>query len=460
MLRQSLFISLLVERLSLKVSNISGLQIFQFLRFSTFFIISIIFAKTSLSEGEIGDWEYVVFITGAMSFFWVTGLIQSFLPLYKRNRAFARYHALGHTRSPELYNAFLLMLVFSGFFALMILLMNKSIPVLYKFEAIPYGLATALFFFLGQATSMIEYIYLLKDKPKHILYYGFISFGLQVVFACVPIFMGFGVEGAIWGMVAISFIKFIWLIRLLLKYASFRFSFPFIKEHLYLGYPVIIGCLLSGSAQYLDGFLAMVLFEPERFAIFRYGAKELPFVVMMTTGLSNAMIPEFSAKKNLHETLSTIRVKSLKMMHILFPLSMVFMLTSKYLFGVIFFRDAFYRSADIFMVYQLLIMSRIIFPQTILLGLKKTRVIMTSSILSILLNIPASIFFTKYYGVVGIALGSGLAYTLSKMFLAGYVWKKLKISPDKYIPVIWYLFYGALIILLFVLIDHRIIKPW
>jgi len=449
-----------VKRLSDKVNNIAGLQIFQFLRFSTFLIISIIFTKTSLTEKEIGEWEYMVFITGALSFFWVTGLIQSFLPLFKRNRAFARYHASGRTRSPELFNAFLLMMFFSGFFALMILFLNQSIPTYSKFEAIPFAPATALYFFFGQVTPLIEYIYLLKEKPGHILYYGFISFGLQILFAALPIFLGWGVEGSLWGMVLISVLRFIWLIHLLMKYGSFRVSWEFIREHLYLGYPVIIGGLLSGSSQYLDGFLASILFDPDRFAVFRYGAKELPFVVMMTTGLSNAMIPEFSVKKNIPEILATIRSKSLKMMHYLFPLSILFMLSCKFLFGEVLFREAFYRSADIFMVYQLLIISRIIFPQTILLGLKKTRIIMTASVLSLVLNILSSLFFVQYYGVVGIALGSGLAYTLEKIFLSGYVWTKLKITPEKYIPVNWYLFYSTVITLIFVLIDHRIIKTW
>lgn len=449
-----------MKRLSDKVNNIAGLQIFQFLRFSTFLIISIIFTKTSLTEKEIGEWEYMVFITGALSFFWVTGLIQSFLPLFKRNRAFARYHASGHTRSPELFNAFLLMMFFSAFFALMILFLNQSIPVYSKFEAIPFAPATALYFFFGQVTPLIEYIYLLKEKPGHILYYGFISFGLQILFAALPIFLGMGVEGALWGMVLISLLRFIWLIHLLMKYGSFRLSWAFIREHLYLGYPVIIGGLLSGSSQYLDGFLASILFDPDRFAVFRYGAKELPFVVMMTTGLSNAMIPEFSVKKNIPEILAAIRSKSLKMMHYLFPLSILFMLSCKFLFGEILFREAFYRSADIFMVYQLLIVSRIIFPQTILLGLKKTRIIMIASVLSLVLNIISSLFFVQYYGVVGIALGSGLAYSLEKIFLSGYVWSKLKITPEKYIPVNWYLFYSAAITLIFVLIDHRIIKTW
>lgn len=449
-----------MKRLSDKVNNIAGLQIFQFLRFSTFLIISVIFTKTSLTEKEIGEWEYMVFITGALSFFWVTGLIQSFLPLFKRNHSFARYHAAGHTRSPELFNAFLLMMAFSGFFALMILFLNQSIPVYSKFEAIPFAPATALFFFFGQVTPLIEYIYLLKNKPGHILSYGFLSFGLQILFAALPIFMGMGVEGALWGMVLISVLRFVWLVNLLLKYASFRVSWGFIKEHLYLGYPVIIGGLLSGSSQYMDGLLASILFDPDRFAVFRYGAKELPFVVMMTTGLSNAMIPEFSIKKNIPEILATIRAKSLRMMHYLFPLSILFMLSCKFLFGVILFREAFYRSADIFMVYQLLIVSRIIFPQTILLGLKKTRIIMIASGLSLIMNILASLFFVQYYGVVGIALGSGLAYSLEKIFLSGYVWMKLRITPEKYIPVIWYLFYSILITLIFVLIDHRIIKTW
>ncbi|MCB9028001.1 MAG: hypothetical protein H6545_02655 [Bacteroidales bacterium] len=59
--------------------------------------------------------------------------------------------------------------------------------------------------------------------------------------------------------------------------------------------------------------------------------------------------------------------------------------------------------------------------------------------------------------MVGVTLATFIVYFLEKIFLMYYVWKKMKISPREYIPLTRWLIFSGLLILLFVLIDHRII---
>jgi Na+-driven multidrug efflux pump len=122
------------------------------------------------------------------------------------------------------------------------------------------------------------------------------------------------------------------------------------------------------------------------------------------------------------------------------------------------FTPEFQQSADIFLVYLLLIIPRLIFPQTIVVGRKKTHIALFAAILELMLNIILSIFMLQRgYGVVGVAVSTFIVYTTGKLFLAGYVWIKMNISPLQYIPLKIYVLYSTLITLLFVLIDHRII---
>jgi uncharacterized protein (DUF983 family) len=62
------------------------------------------------------------------------------------------------------------------------------------------------------------------------------------------------------------------------------------------------------------------------------------------------------------------------------------------------------------------------------------------------------------YNIVGVAFATFIVYLIGKIFLAGYLWIKMKIKPSEYIPVKIYLIYSFLLGLLFVLIDHRIIN--
>ena len=80
------------------------------------------------------------------------------------------------------------------------------------------------------------------------------------------------------------------LIFLLKKYSKAELSVPFIKEHLNCGYPLIISALLGSSAQYIDGILVLNRFDDATFAIFKYGAKEFPMVILLANAFSNSMI--------------------------------------------------------------------------------------------------------------------------------------------------------------------------
>ena len=115
-----------------------------------------------------------------------------------------------------------------------------------------------------------------------------------------------------------------------------KFSWLFIKEHIQLAGPLVISTLLSGSAQYIDGIIVSAKFPPERFAIFRYGAKEMPFVVSLAIGLNNAMLSQFSSIKKMKFSLLTLKIRSLRLMHILFPVSILLLLFSNDIFPAVF----------------------------------------------------------------------------------------------------------------------------
>ena len=237
-----------------------------------------------------------------------------------------------------------------------------------------------------------------------------------------------------------------------------KISVEFMKEHLYLGTPLILTSLISGSAQYTDGVIISAVYrDPATFAWFRYGAKEFPLVLMLANGLSNAMLPEFSTRERMRESLAKIRVKSKRLMHFLFPAAMLMMLFTRWIYPRM-FNPEFQKSADIFLIYSLLIIPRLVFPQTVIVGRKKTHITLIAAILEMALNIPLSLLMIKWgYGLVGVALSTLIVYILEKVFLSGYLWIKMNIKPSDYIPVRLYAFYSVLIAILFVLIDHRII---
>lgn len=441
-----------------KINIIFGLQFSQILRFVTFLIISSLFTKqnlTHLTKDEIGDFELMMLISSALSYFWVTGIIQTFLPLYNNNPVFKKRPS-DLEKSPEIFNTFLLLAMFSLGFAFLIFLFRDNIYVYSDLREVPHIKLLVVYFILSNITPLIEYIYYVRKRPYQIVNYVFLTSIAQLVLVCTPVLLNMGIKMAIIGLIAINGIRFIWLLILLKRYAAFTFSFAYLKVHLKLGTPLVLSCLLSGSTQYIDGFVASWTSNPERFAVFRYGAKELPFASSMANGLGNAMLTEFSTPETSRRAMYELKLKSAKLMHYLFPISILVMIFSKWIYEHLFTVE-FTRSADVFMVYLLMIISRLVFPQTILIGMKRTKVVFWVSLVEIVLNIIASLFLMQFYGLVGIALGTVGIHVLEKIYLMLYNYYTLGISPKRYIPLGWYIFYSIVMVVMFVLIDHRIL---
>ncbi|NLI24272.1 MAG: oligosaccharide flippase family protein [Bacteroidales bacterium] len=438
------------------VNNISSLQIYNLLRFTTFLLVSIALSKF-YSPKDIGDFELMMFMVNIASFFWVTGIIQSFLSLYNSNPVFPGIKT--DRKSPEIWNAFLLLCLFSLLFVIFGLTLQGNLHVFSEAKKVPYFGLVLIYFLISNPSNLIEYIYILRNKSSLVLLYGFLSHALILAGTLIPVWLGMGIKEAFTGLIIATIPRVIWLVFLLVKYAEPVFSWEFMKTHLHYAWPLIISTLLSGSAQYIDGFIVANKFNAKDFAYFRYGAKEFPLVVMLANGLHAAMIPEFSTTGNISEVLKKIRHKSIRLINALFPLSMVLLLFSNWLF-IHLFNPAFRRGSDIFMIYLLLIISRLVFPQTILIGLRKTSVMMWVSVVEIFLNVALSLFLIQFYGLQGVPLATVIIFVLEKIVLIAYNYFHLKIPPQSYIPVKLHLMYSALIIILFVLIDRRIIPTY
>lgn len=440
------------------IDNISGLQSFQLLKFLIFFIISVALAKCKYTPAEIGQWEMFLFIASFLSFSWVTGIIQSLLPLYHRNKSFRKLGDNGMEKSPEIFNAFLLLTYFSLIVFLLGHISKNHFSVFSNSGNVPYLNLLFLYILLSSPVCLIEYIYLLNNRSYRILQYGLYTFTAQLIIILIPIILHKDIIYSVYGLLIISGVRWVWLVVLLRRYAKWEISPEFLREHLHLATPLIITTLVGGSAQYIDGVIVTTVYrDPSMFAMFRYGAKEFPLATMLTAGLSSAMLPEFSTRDKMKDAMDKIKNKSKNLMHILFPVTMLTMFFTRWIYPRL-FAPEFHVSAGVFMVYLLLIIPRVVFPHTILIGRKRTKVTMVAALIELVINIPLSLLMIRWgYGIVGVAVATLIVYIISRIILVVYLWMAMNIKPKEYIPVRVFLIYSALITLLFVLIDHRII---
>jgi len=434
------------------LSNLSALQTYQFIRYGSLMLISILFTKTHLSVSEIGNYEVFMNLAAISVFFWVNAIIPSLLTLFHRNKTFLTFQ--DSEKSAELFHFFLSVIFLSLFSAVSLyFLRNFLSEFLYEGKEIFCFEKLILYVFLSNPSCLIEYIYLLKNRPSRILFYGIFSFSLQIFCVIIPLFLGYSLEKSIDGLIFISLFRFVWLIFLVKKFSYVNFSISFFREIFISVLPLLTASLLTGSANYINDFILLKNLGNELFAIYKYGAKEFPLVLLVATAFANANISEVSRKKeNWQEMLSEIGEKSKKFMHVLFPITLFFLVSSHFLYPKI-FNHYFEKSAEVFNLYLLLIVSRLIFPQIFVMGLQKNKIILFSSIIELILSVFCTLIFIDIFGILSAAIAVNVANFFGKFVMILYLQIRLKVNFQQYTPLRIWFFYSFLTIFIYLTIS-------
>ena len=420
-----------------EINNVRALQIFQILRQGAAILISILLAKSALSTDDIGVFEMLVFIGTTVSFFWIAGLNQGMLPFFPKLKT--------EEQSQFIFNSFLLFCGLSIFvFVLLYFFETHITQVLVGQSSLPYYQWYCIYLLFFMPSFLIDYFYLVKNRPYRIIQFGVTVFTLQILVVVVPIFLGWGLLWSIYGLVALGVFRFLWLVILVFSFGKFQMNRDLMQSYWVLSFPLILYTLLSGFPTVFDSWVVGWFYNnTSTFAIFRYGARELPLAIALANALSSAMIPELV--KNASSALPLLRQRTLKLYHAIFPLSIILMLTSWWWFPRV-FNEAFIESAAIFNVFLLVVISRLIFPQTILIALGKTKMVLYISILETLLNIVLSIWLVQIFGLVGIAFGTVIAYLFEKIMIGIYLYSKHNIPFQQYTPVTWFMLYSVVLV--------------
>lgn len=409
------------------------------MRFAGVFIAGILLAQFGLPLKQIGLYETMLFFSGAISFFWVGGILTKLLVTYHQ-----------YKESSFFFNVFILLVALSLLTFIVIQVFKTSIISWLKLSGSENIFELFTWYALLNAPSFLtEYIFLIKQNKKRILQYGCITGVLYVLCILIPLLLNGSAELIILFLTAFAFAKLLFLLALLLILEKPAINFKIILSQLKFSTPLILSLLASGSADYIDSFIVSGFFGQEKVALFRYGAKEFPLAVLLASALSSASIINFTSNKEINAALNDLRKSASRLMNILFPISIVLMLTSNFLYPLI-YSPAFTNSAAIFNIYLLLLISRLIFPQTILIALGNSQIILLASVLEIAVNIFSSLFFLNLYGITGVALGTLTAFFFEKIFLSVFIYYKYKINPAKYLNVRQWLLYTTLLIMAYI----------
>lgn len=417
----------------LEITNTRALQLFQLLRQGGLIITSVLLAKSRLSVADIGAYELLLYLGYTLSFWWVTGLMQGLLTKYPQLPESKQKQLIFNTYALFLGISILLFLLCWSFPAAFLKLLTGQTDIRF-FDIL------LVFVLLNFPTYLLENILLLQERPKEILAYGVFSFLAQPIAVLLPVWVGLDFQWSMIGLAMVAGLKHIWLFINIIQNGSWYWNWKLLHQLISLSSPLIIYALMGGFNVAFDNWLVNFHYkgDPAQFAIFRYGAQELPLTLALTGALGTAMLPLVA--KNLPAALADIKSKSLRLFHLLFPLSILIVLTDRWLFPFV-FNPVFVASVPVFNIYLLILISRIILSRPVLVGLQANREILVISIIELLLNGILSFWLVQHLGMVGIALGTLVAYSIEKILLCVYLYMRFGVPWSAYTDVKWFSIY-------------------
>lgn len=414
----------------LKKTSFHSFQLFQLLRYGGLLCASIMLPRLGFNPLHISYYESFLYFTGLFTFFWVGGIMTNYLK-FDQNSALIE-HTLNH---------FFALLTFSIVSATAIVLIHFVSPI-HSWNFI------SLFILINTPFFIIEHYLILKKSDSMLTWYGL------AVFLIPPaaILGSHSIDAVLQKIILFTLVKLVFFISIFYKELFIKVKLPSsilasVTKVLLLSSPFIGAILASGSADYIDGFLVRHYFNDQDFSIYRYGARELPYVLILANALSTSLIPLLHQDRA--SGLLAIKNRSLLLMHLSFPVAIVLMIFSDELISL-FFTKQFLPAAAIFRIYLLLIIPRLIFPQTIIQALDGGKWIFLSASIELLLNFCFSILLLQYLGLSGIALGTLLAFLFDKLFLSIVLYRKWKIAPPDYTQLTLWVAYSSLLFFAFI----------
>lgn len=418
-------------------SPLRALQLFQLMRFGTVFITGIVLAKSGMVLEEIGLFEALLFLSTATGFFWVNGL---------GNALTSSFNPTKEKESKALISAsFILILTGSLFVSTLLWISKDALYSVTETAAAPFFGTFCLFTFFNNTSFFNETLFLLRKRGAALILYGLITLAFHIGGAVWIITSGGGIEHLLQWLLLLAVLKNLVLIYQLSASGATIPGTRTIIQQAKLASPLILSMLISGSAETIDGFLVSHFLGNEAFALFRYGARELPLSGILAAAMSQAMVARFAAEGITFQGLSTLKKESISIMHLVFPVSILLILFSSSIYPIFFSQD-FQRSASVFNIYALLVISRMVFPQTLILALKRHDSIFRISIIELGINVICSIVLMRWFGMEGVAFGTVIAFLAEKILLYREVRKHTDIQTGDLIPLKTWLFYSLLLL--------------
>ena len=296
-------------------------------------------------------------------------------------------------------------------------------------------------------TWPVTNILLALDRQKESAWYEMITSLLTFLLLVGPLAMGYGLDIAVYGLVAYGLIRFIgsWVwMRVVLPEGKLSDSEISVRRQVNFSLPLGLSALVNKINRFVDKFVVSILLPVAAYAEYTIGAQEVPIIRVIPFAVGSVLISryvEFQLESKKEELLELWYKGIQKVSLLVVPLTILSIIVASDLIAIIAESEGTsYRNAVLpFQIYNLIVLVRVTHYGSILQAFGDTRGVFYLSINLVVANLILSIPLTMLYGINGTALGTLLANLYNWYITLRRIGVHMELPARKVLPFPYYL---------------------
>jgi O-antigen/teichoic acid export membrane protein len=307
---------------------------------------------------------------------------------------------------------------------------------LYLYPDFAWG-AVGLALFTGGtlAGQLSEYYLLVSGQGQGLWRYAgfyFVGWGLALGF---PLVLGVGADGLMMGLGGFGLA--VWCVYVFQTWAL-GVAQPLGRDWRSL-WPLVGASLAAGAATHIDAALVRAFCPPDVFVWFRYGAREMPFILVLANAFAAAHVTRLAEAFRhggdaVPAALESLKLGSQGLGRRAGFVTLLLLGLAPWAYVWVYGPD-FAPAAAIFQWFLLLNVPRMVFPQTVWQGLLAHRLLLLVSLGELSLHATLSFWWVQLWGPLGVAAATVVAYAFEKGLLVTLLWYRRGIAPNHYISL-------------------------
>ena len=408
-------------------------------------MVALALPRLGVGREVIGEWEGLIYLGAVLSFGWLTGLSQAYLTSVRGAGGVVAYSRRVVT-SVLLVSAGLLAVAAGA---------HEWLYRLLKLGTPPAGWWYFFVFLLIQWPSIFfEQALQVRGRAWSLAIFGALS-GLGYATAVIlPIYLGGELVDALRWLAALAGLKGMGMFGYLYlseqndaKSAS-TFSGGDGKGAVLklwrTARPLIFYVTVGYMVMAFDPWFVNYWYEDDEslFAVFRYGARDIPFVAAITSGMIAVVLPLLT--EDVSAGLQQLRASASKLYHWVFGGTLVLMLTAPY-WWVPLFTELFVEGLPLFRIFLFITVSRLLFPMPVIVALGYTRGLWLFSFSELVMNVLLTFLLVPRMGLPGVIVSTVISDIVNKLVLMAFLFRKSGIGPSRYTNIPLLLLYSGVL---------------